>query len=137
MKILIIDDHETVRRTLGQALEDAFESTGTTVMTESDGAAGLERFKSDAEIRLVFLDINMPEMDGRRVLDAIRTMPRGKSGRTKVFVMSYAGKTVADECRSIGIDGWLMKPIKPRNVAQMALGVCLQEGWARKRRMAI
>ncbi|MEK7520311.1 MAG: response regulator [Patescibacteria group bacterium] len=65
--IVLIEDETALQRTLAAALKDA----GHTVVTASDGAAGLalaREHKPDA----VILDLILPKMDGFSVLEALK-----------------------------------------------------------------
>ncbi|MEI8201661.1 MAG: sigma-54 dependent transcriptional regulator [Bacteroidota bacterium] len=65
-KILIIDDENSIRRTLREILEyEKYE-----VMDAPDGIEGLELMKTN-KFDLVFCDIKMPRMDGIEVLEKI------------------------------------------------------------------
>ena len=67
--VLLVDDEAVVRETVGAMLEGA----GYDVVTAADGEEGLERFLNDpTEFACVVLDLTMPRMGGREVLEAIR-----------------------------------------------------------------
>ncbi len=60
VRIVIVDDHETLRRTLGLYLEqyEQFELVG-------EASSGARRWKfAPAEPDVVLMDILMPDMDG-------------------------------------------------------------------------
>jgi two-component system chemotaxis response regulator CheY len=59
-QILIVDDSDAVRNEVGGFLKD----NGFSVATAVDGRDGLSKLKSDPGIKLVFADVNMPNMDG-------------------------------------------------------------------------
>ena len=69
-RILIVDDHPSFRATVKTLLvADGFE----VVAEAADGASALEAI---AELRpdLVLLDVQLPDMDGFTVIEAIRRM---------------------------------------------------------------
>ncbi len=66
-RILIIDDEEAVRRSFILAFEDI----GFKVDTAESGERGLQ-MKKDSEYDLIFLDLNMPGMNGVDTLRQIR-----------------------------------------------------------------
>ena len=77
--ILVIDDSPTVRRTMKSTLKAHFEvELGTDGM---DGLKMLMRMTPD----LVLLDINMPRLDGFKVLGQIRRDPRFRELPVIVF----------------------------------------------------
>jgi two-component system, LytTR family, response regulator len=102
MRVIIVDDEPLAReriRTLATGHPDV------TVLAEcEDGAAAVEtveRLKPD----LVFLDVQMPELDGFEVLDALETRP------AIIFVTAYDEHAVrAFEVNAID---YLLKPVEP------------------------
>jgi type II secretory ATPase GspE/PulE/Tfp pilus assembly ATPase PilB-like protein len=67
-RILIIDDDEDARLMMRSLLEkDGFE-----VEEAEDGHKGLDRLKSDNQFKLIVLDLAMPGLGGREVLEQIR-----------------------------------------------------------------
>ena len=70
-KVLVVDDQESIRRTLSAVLKD----DGYPVILASSGEQALERAAQD-EPQVVLLDIAMPGMDGIDVLS--RLLPDGK-----------------------------------------------------------
>ena len=72
-KILICDDDPTVRLLARECLEAA----GLKVAEAEDGEAALSAFHSE-QPDLIFLDVDMPKMDGFQVCAAIRESTDGK-----------------------------------------------------------
>jgi type IV pilus assembly protein PilB len=67
-RILLVDDDEEVRVMVRTLLE----KEGYEVYDAEDGYKALDILKDDQDFRLVVLDLQMPGMDGRQVLDQIR-----------------------------------------------------------------
>jgi len=66
-RILLVEDDPSIREVTAIGLRNA----GFTVETSADGAAGLERFKSEP-FDLILLDVMLPRLDGLEVCRAIR-----------------------------------------------------------------
>lgn len=66
-KILVVDDDEGLQRTIKRAAETA----GFEVKPVYDGLDALTLLKEET-FDLILLDINMPEMDGRDVLNHLK-----------------------------------------------------------------
>lgn len=67
-KILFVDDEEGIR----EAAQFLLEQSGYTVATAEDGMNALEIYQKEwTKINLVVLDLNMPELSGREVLDRL------------------------------------------------------------------
>ena len=84
IKILIVDDDESVRQYLDKLLKGPFLDT----QTASDGfEAGKKIFQFKPE--LIFLDISMPNMDGFEVCRNIKNDPNTK--HIKVIILTGHG----------------------------------------------
>lgn len=68
--ILIAEDDERTRQALVQALQAA----GYTVIAATDGQAAMDYFEAEADIALVVLDVMMPRLTGFQVCQAIRAV---------------------------------------------------------------
>ena len=75
-KILVVDDSRTDQMIIKNML------VGYDVMLASDGVAALSIIEKNPDIDLMILDLNMPNMDGFQVLDALKSNERYKSLRT-------------------------------------------------------
>ena len=67
-RILICDDSALARKQMARALPEGF---GTNIIFASNGKEALELLRA-GEAELMFLDLNMPEMDGYEVLEHVR-----------------------------------------------------------------
>ncbi|MCJ8190411.1 CHASE domain-containing protein [Sphingomicrobium aestuariivivum] len=65
--VLVVEDEAAVRETSVNALE----ALGYAVIEAKNGEEALERLGSDCGVDLVFTDVVMPQMDGRRLADAV------------------------------------------------------------------
>jgi PAS domain S-box-containing protein len=70
--VLVVDDEAAVREMLTLLLE----SWGFVVTNAADGAEALHALNTNAAIRLVITDINMPNLDGLALIEALRRHPR-------------------------------------------------------------
>ena len=68
--VLIVDDDLSVQLTLEFCLQDA----GYSVMLAEDGPAGL-RVAAEKQVDLILLDVNMPQMNGIAVCQALKANP--------------------------------------------------------------
>lgn len=67
-RILICDDSALARKQMARALPDGLNPD---IVFASNGREALEQLRSH-QAELMFLDLNMPEMDGYEVLEAVR-----------------------------------------------------------------
>lgn len=114
-KVLIIDDAETVRRSVVDALTPA----GFTVLTACDGFRGIAVLKETHDLLLVIIDLNMPGMSGFGVLDWMR-----KDGSPHlppaVFMTTEVSETALAQAKNAGAIGWLVKPCRPEQLVAVA-----------------
>jgi len=87
--VLVVDDDTDARLLLRVLLE----SEGVDVLEAADGAAALEVVEGRRDLRLVVLDLHMPGLGGRDVLDRIRANPSSNT----LPVMVRSGSTEVDE----------------------------------------
>jgi PAS domain S-box-containing protein len=111
MAVLVVDDNATNRR----ILEDVFRNWGMRAAPVRGGAEALASLRqaaaAQAPFALVLLDAHMPEMDGFMLADAIRRTPE-LAGTTLVMLTSAGRPEDVSRCRELGIDAYLMKPVK-------------------------
>jgi DNA-binding response OmpR family regulator len=101
-RILIVEDDEALTRMLQRVLTSA----GHTPVTTADGPSGAE-LATDPLTELVVLDIGLPGLDGRAVLDRIRETRPG----LPVLMLTARDRT-EDKVGALdaGADDYLTKP---------------------------
>ena len=107
--ILVVDDDPDIR----EILKDRLESMRYRVLEAGDGAEGLEIIEKQSP-RLVFLDIEMPGMDGLKVLEEIR---RRELDATVVMITAYATIERAVRAMRDGAYDFIPKPFEPEHIA--------------------
>jgi two-component system, chemotaxis family, chemotaxis protein CheY len=114
-KVLIIDDAETMRRSVIDALTPA----GFSVLTACDGFRGIATLKETLDLCLVIIDLNMPGMSGFGVLEWMR-----KDGSPHlppaVFMTTEISESALEQAKSAGAAGWLIKPCRPEQLVAVA-----------------
>ncbi len=69
---------------------------------------------------LVFMDVQMPVMDGLSATRSIRDRESSTGGRIPIIAMTaHAMKGDRERCLEAGMDGYLSKPINSRSIEQM------------------
>jgi YesN/AraC family two-component response regulator len=105
ISILVTEDDKIVRNLLAAIITKKF--TNVTVYLAENGRVGLELFKCHRP-QIVITDINMPEMDGLQMVNAIRSI----EAETKILVVT--AYDTSDYCKKfdkIGIEDYIVKPI--------------------------
>lgn len=106
--ILCVDDAPTDLK----LLENTLIQAGYVVATANDGKAAIEavaRNKPD----LIFMDVNMPEMDG---FQATRTLSGSAETKMIPVVLVTAKDQKADRvwAQMLGVKGYITKPYPPQ-----------------------
>jgi two-component system chemotaxis response regulator CheY len=112
--VLIVDDDPFIRKLIATTLEDV---AGFDLAEAANGVEALEVAAGDPP-QLVFLDIDMPEMDG---LEACRRLRAGAptADATIVMLTANAGDYAELEAESAGADLFLTKPFSPLELLRL------------------
>ena len=103
-RILVVDDDEEARLMAGGILE----AEGYEVSMAKDGYEAVERLDADPDFSLVILDLTMPGMDGRKVLDRIRGS-KDTAALPVLVSTAFGGEEVETELLEAGADDFLDK----------------------------
>jgi carbon storage regulator CsrA len=106
---LLVDDNENETSLLAGYLR----TSGFRVATALDGRAALRFIENSTHLPdVVLLDMNMPGLNGRGTIDAIRRNP--KTQTLRVFAVSGEDQGSSNvPLGSSGVDRWFQKPIRP------------------------
>jgi signal transduction histidine kinase/ActR/RegA family two-component response regulator len=104
--VVVVDDDESSRRLLAVLLEDL----GMSVHGASTGAEGVD-LVARTDPSLVFVDIHLPDFDGIRVTEAIRTTP-GRERTPIAIITGDATTTARSAAHDAGIVDYLTKPLQ-------------------------
>lgn len=114
-RILIVEDSPTMRQLLAFALG---RLRGVEIAEASDGMDGLRKVTADP-FDLAFVDINMPVMDGLKLIRLIRSEP-GLREMPIVVVTTEGGREDRERALALGANEYLTKPIQSNQVLQIA-----------------
>jgi PAS domain S-box-containing protein len=110
LSILVAEDYPTIQRILQAHLREE----GHDVDVAENGREAVESFKRKA-YDIVFMDVQMPEMDGFDASVQIRQVEREQHGEKGVPIIAITARTTEEDrrrCRSAGMDDFLSKPVK-------------------------
>ena len=121
LKILIVDDSSIVRKSLTKTL--AMTDLQVESLNEAEnGRIALERLRAGEQFDLMFLDINMPEMNGVELLQNARA--EGVLGAARVIVVSTEGSQIrAQQLAELGVCAQLWKPVRPESLTEAVIEV--------------
>jgi two-component system, chemotaxis family, chemotaxis protein CheY len=114
-RILIVEDSPTMRQLLVFALK---RLKNADVVEAQDGMDGLRKVTSD-HFDLALVDINMPVMDGLKLISLIRGEDNLKSMRICVITTEGAQED-RERALALGADEYLTKPIQANRVLAVA-----------------
>ncbi len=106
--VLVVDDEEGIRESLGDILEDE----GYEVITAETGYEGLKLIEEESP-DLVFLDIWLPDRDGIEILEEIRTR---NTSLPVVMISGYGTIELAVKATRMGAYDFLEKPLSLERV---------------------
>lgn len=110
LRILAVDDSLTMREMLRQTLTEA----GFDIVLAEDGVDALTKL-ADAAPDLILTDLNMPNMDGFGLIDAVRNGT--VSARVPILVLTTESATsLKERARSSGATGWITKPFDEQSL---------------------
>lgn len=118
MKILVVDDDESVRLFLNRLLTKKFRSKVVEAKNGLEGLIALQEHSPD----LILLDVQMPVISGVEMLKAVRSDPT--YGKTPVIVMSVIqDKDEVLKLIALGIEDYLLKPLQTDWVYKRVLNI--------------
>jgi CheY-like chemotaxis protein len=124
-KILIVDDD--VRNVF--ALTSVFERCGAEVLYAENGREGIEALDRNEDVRLVLMDIMMPELDGYATTEAIRNMPQF-ADLPIITVTAKAMKGDREKAIASGATDYITKPVDTGHLLAVMRN-CLERAAAR------
>lgn len=115
VKVLIIDDSNTIRRSAEMFLRQA----GYEVILAEDGFDALSKI-SDHQPRIIFVDVMMPRLDGYQTCALIKQNPHYRN--TPVIMLSSKdGLFDRARGRLAGSDRYLTKPFNKEGLVQAVI----------------
>ena len=116
--VLIVDDDPFIRKLVATTLEDV---AGFELIEAADGREALEVARRAAP-KLVFLDIDMPVLDGIEACRRLRAQPETRES-TIVMLTAAAGEAAEREAEEAGADLFLTKPFSPLELLRLVHGL--------------
>ncbi len=104
MRVMVIDDSKTIRRTA----ETLLKKEGCEVLTAVDGFEALSRI-SDLKPHIIFVDIMMPRLDGYQTCALIKNNQQFR-GTPVIMLSSKDGLFDKARGRIVGAEQYLTKP---------------------------
>ncbi len=108
---LVVDDSSAMRKQLGWALQRVF---GMSPVEATDGADAWRKL-TESHYDIVITDINMPLMDGLKLISMVRTS--GDHRFVPIIVITTEGAHAdRDRAMALGATKYLVKPVQSQQV---------------------
>ncbi|MDZ4130408.1 MAG: response regulator, partial [Hydrogenophaga sp.] len=111
LQVLTADDHP-INELLMQEL---LSRLGCEVLVARDGHQAVAQWERSG-VRLVLMDVQMPDMNGLQATQAIRQAEARQPSRPRTWVIGVTANVTAgdrERCLGAGMDGYVSKPIRP------------------------
>jgi two-component system chemotaxis response regulator CheY len=113
--VLIIEDSPTMRQLLSFALK---RIKGIRIVEANDGVDGLKKLSSE-RFDLIFTDINMPIMDGLKLVSLVRNDSNYKMIPI-VVITTEGAQEDRERALALGANDYITKPIQPTKIVEVA-----------------
>lgn len=114
-KVLIVEDSPTMRQLIVFALK---RLRGLNIVEANDGVDGLKKLSSD-KFDLIFTDINMPIMDGLKLVSLVRNDP-GYKQVPIVIITTEGASEDRERALALGANDYITKPIQTTQILDVA-----------------
>jgi two-component system, chemotaxis family, chemotaxis protein CheY len=114
-KVLIVEDSPTMRQLISFALK---RLRGIRIIEASDGVDGLKKLSTE-KFDLIFTDINMPIMDGLKLVSLVRNDANYK-GTPIVVITTEGAQEDRERALALGANDYITKPIQANKILDVA-----------------
>jgi PAS domain S-box-containing protein len=122
LSILLAEDN-LVNQKLAVRL---LERRGHQVVVANNGREALELLKRQS-FDAILMDVQMPEMDGYEATAAIRREEQVTGRHIPILAMTaYAMKGDRERCLEVGMDGYISKPVRAKELFETLEGIPVQ-----------
>jgi len=125
IKIMSVDDSSTIRRVIKNSLGHLFSEYEFV-----EAGCGLEAFevlKDNPDVGLMFLDINMPGMNGEQFLTELRKLPEYNKIKI-IMATTEAEKQTVLKMMKLGANGYLVKPFNLASIKKAIEPIIVRMG---------
>lgn len=115
--VLVVDDNDVNRALSCHMLEYAEYRTIQAV----DGREAVYRFRTEENLVLILMDLQMPVLDGLEAVRVIREIEKKENRRERIPIIALTAEAMKGErekCLQAGFDDYLTKPFECRELLQ-------------------
>ena len=114
-KMLVVEDTPTMRYLILRTLKRLKD---VEIVEANDGVDALRKMAA-GKFDIIFTDINMPMMDGLKLISLVRNDPANKDIPI-VVITAGGGKEEMDKAMALGANAYFTKPIHTANLLSVA-----------------
>jgi two-component system chemotaxis response regulator CheY len=114
LNVLVVEDSPTMRQLIGFAIK---RIPGSKVIEATDGIDALKKLSSE-KIDIILADINMPIMDGLKLVSLVRNNPSYKSIPI-IMITTEGAEEDKNKALAIGANAYLTKPIQTQELMRL------------------
>jgi signal transduction histidine kinase/DNA-binding response OmpR family regulator len=119
MRVLTAEDNRTNQLVFQKMVRDL----DIEVAFANNGIEAVELFQS-FKPDMIFMDISMPEMDGREASSTIRSLEQGSTRVPIVALTAHAMEGDAEDILAAGIDRYMTKPLRKAAITETLVSLC-------------
>lgn len=114
LNVLVVEDSPTMRQLIVFALK---RIRGLQIVEANDGVGGLKKLSAE-KFDLILTDINMPIMDGLKLVSLIRNDPQYKAVPV-VVITTEGAQEDRDRALALGANEYITKPIQTAKIIEV------------------
>jgi two-component system sensor histidine kinase/response regulator len=122
LDVLVVDDNPAAREILQDALGTIVRSVSA-VASGPEAVAAVRRQDASGPYDVVFLDWQMPDMDGLAAARLIKADPSVTHQPAILLVTAFGRDEVREEAEALGLDGFLLKPVSRSTLVDSLVNV--------------
>lgn len=132
-KVLVVDDHPINQRLMVSMLD----KLGYNAEVAEDGSQAVEMARNSA-YDFIFMDLQMPVMDGLTATSRIREDSGGSPDKTIIIAMTAnVMEGIQNRCTAAGMDGYISKPLKLSSIKQIISRYSVKDNPAAQRNASL
>jgi two-component system chemotaxis response regulator CheY len=114
LRFLVVEDSPTMRQLISFSLK---RFKGCSIVEAVDGVDALKKLQTE-EVDMILTDINMPVMDGLKLVSLVRQNPKTKDVPI-VIITTEGAQEDRDRGLALGANAYICKPIQSSHLTQV------------------
>jgi signal transduction histidine kinase/ActR/RegA family two-component response regulator len=126
LRVLVAEDNIVNQKIIAALLE----RRGQQPVLVANGQEALDAWRRE-KFDAIFLDVQMPVMDGFEATAAIRAAESGTDRHIAIVAMTaHAMKGDRERCLAAGMDDYVAKPISVKEIDRVLIGIARSRAWS-------